>query len=279
MRRVGSPAEVGALVEEARGAGKRIALVPTMGALHAGHVSLLEEGRRRGDVLVLSIFVNPAQFGRSEDLARYPRDLEGDLAKARAAGVDVAFTPEGGAIYPPAFQTFVEVRDLSRPLCGAARPGHFTGVATVVLKLFHIVRPHVAVFGEKDWQQLQVVRRMVTDLALDVEIVGLPTVREADGLAMSSRNAYLSAEQRRRALAIPAGLAAARARFLAGERDAAQLVEAAATPVREQGLRIDYLELRDAETLEERPLADRPTVLAVAAFVGNTRLIDNAVLR
>jgi pantoate--beta-alanine ligase len=170
------------------------------------------------------------------------------------------------------------VRDLSAPLCGARRPGHFTGVATVVLKLFHTVLPHVAVFGQKDWQQLQVVRRMVADLDLDVEIVGLPTVREADGLAMSSRNVYLSPDDRRRALAIPAGLGAARERFERGERQASALIEAAAAPIRDAGLRIDYVELRDAETLGEVADATRSVVLAVAAFAGSTRLIDNAVL-
>ena len=278
MRVLRGPAEVRPRMEEERAAGKRIAFVPTMGALHAGHVSLLEEGRRRGDVLVLSIFVNPAQFSPGEDLARYPRDLEGDLARARATGVDVAFVPEVEAIYPSSFQTFVEVRDVSRPLCGATRPGHFTGVTTVVLKLLHIVRPQVAIFGEKDWQQLQVVRRMVLDLDVDVEIVGLPTVREPDGLAMSSRNAYLSAEDRRRALAIPAGLAAARELFLTGERDAGRLIETATAPIREQGLRIDYVELRDPETLVVLPRADRPALLAIAAFAGATRLIDNVVL-
>jgi pantoate--beta-alanine ligase len=279
MRVVSALAEMRALAERTRAAGRRIAFVPTMGFLHAGHVSLLSEGRRRGDLLVLSIFVNPTQFGENEDLARYPRDLEADLEKARASAVDVAYVPEAAAVYPPGFQTFVEVRELARPLCGARRPGHFTGVATVVLKLFQTILPHVAVFGEKDWQQLQVVRRMVADLDLGVEIVGMPTVREADGLAMSSRNAYLSPDERRAALAIPRGLMAARERFDARERDAARLVDAAAAPMREAGLRVDYLELRDAGTLEELARADRPAVLAVAAFSGTTRLIDNVVLR
>jgi pantoate--beta-alanine ligase len=224
------------------------------------------------------------QFGPTEDLARYPRDLDGDLAKARAAGVDIAYVPDASAVYPTGFQTVVEVRELSKSLCGARRPGHFAGVATVVLKLLHTVRPHVAVFGQKDWQQLQVVRRLVVDLDLDVEIVGLPTVREADGLAMSSRNAYLSPDERRRALAIPAGLAAARERFATGEREAAALVDTVSAALREAGLRIDYVEVRDAETLaaleriEGAERADRPVVLAVAVFAGATRLIDNIVL-
>jgi len=279
MRLVSDPGEMRALAGEARGASRRIAFVPTMGFLHEGHVALLREGRGRGDLLVLSIFVNPKQFAPNEDLACYPRDLEGDLDKARAAGVDVAFVPEPSAVYPAGFQTFVEVRDLQQPLCGARRPGHFAGVATVVLKLFHIVRPHLAVFGEKDWQQLQVVRRMVRDLEADVEIVGVPTVREADGLAMSSRNATLSPEDRARAVAIPRGLETAQALFAAGEHAASRLVEAAVRPLHAAGLRVDYLELRDAETLEEVTHADRPVVIAVAAFVGSTRLIDNVVLR
>jgi pantoate--beta-alanine ligase len=265
---------------EWRRAGKRIAFVPTMGYLHQGHVSLLEAARTRGDVLVLSIFVNPTQFGPREDLSRYPRDLDGDLARARAAGVDVAFVPEPGSMYPPGYQTFVEVRELAQPLCGASRPGHFAGVATVVVKLFHLVQPHVALFGEKDFQQLQLIKRMVRDLDLPVDVVGLPIVREPDGLALSSRNAYLSADERVRALALQRGLCAARTLFQGGERDPARLVGAAravldGTP----GVRLDYLELRDAETLAqvEGPVT-RGSVLAVAAFVGTTRLIDNLQL-
>src|SRR3954468_23647728 len=212
--------------ESWRAAGKRIAFVPTMGYLHAGHVSLLDEGRRRGDRLVLSIFVNPTQFGPSEDLARYPRDLPGDLAKAAGAGTDVAYVPEARDVYPPGYQTYVEVRELEKGLCGDLRPGHFVGVATVVCKLFNVVRPHVALFGEKDYQQLAVIRRMARDLDMGVEVAGLPIVREPDGLAMSSRNAYLSPEERQRALALSRGLFAARARVEAGERDGAAVVAA-----------------------------------------------------
>ena len=189
--------------EAARGQGERIALVPTMGALHAGHLSLLAEGRRRAHRVVLSIFVNPMQFGPQEDLAKYPRDLPGDLTRAASMGCDVAFVPEAASMYGPSFQTAIDVREVSRGLCGECRPGHFVGVATVVCKLFNIVRPHVALFGEKDFQQLAVIRRMGADLNLPVEIVGLPTVREPDGLALSSRNAYLSVADRQRALLQP----------------------------------------------------------------------------
>src|SRR5215468_1920998 len=262
--------------EELRRDGRRIALVPTMGYLHAGHVALLEAGRRRSDALVLSIFVNPIQFGPSEDLARYPRDLEGDLAKARAAAVDWAFMPDDHAMYPSPPLTRVHVDRLTDGLCGPRRPGHFDGVATVVSKLFHLVQPHVAIFGEKDFQQLAVVRRMVRDLDFGIEIVGVPTVREPDGLAMSSRNAYLSADERKDALSLSRGLAAAEARFRAGERDAAQLIEAARG---ELAGRVDYVELRDAESLELVPTVERPVVLALAVFIGKTRLIDNRVFQ
>ena len=205
-----TPAEMTAWSEGARARGERIAFVPTMGALHEGHVSLLREGRRRGDKLALSIFVNPTQFAPTEDLARYPRDLPGDLAKASSADTDVAYCPEPADVYPPGFQTYVQVREVELGLDGGSRPGHFVGVATVVCKLFNVVRPHVALFGEKDFQQLAVVRRMVSDLDMGVEIVGMPIVREPDGLAMSSRNAYLSPDERQRALALSRGLNAAR---------------------------------------------------------------------
>ncbi len=275
-----TPAEMRARSDAWRAAGKRIAFVPTMGYLHQGHVSLLEEGRRCGDVLVLSIFVNPTQFGPKEDLSRYPRDLDGDLAKAERAGVDVAYVPDAAAMYPTGYQTFVEVEELQKGLCGASRPGHFRGVATVVLKLFHAVQPHVALFGRKDYQQLQVLARMARDLDLGVEVVGLPIVREPDGLAMSSRNAYLSPDERLRALARSRALLAARVTFDEGEREAARLVDCArATLHLTPGVRLDYLELRDAETLAElHGRVTRPAVMALAAFIGTTRLIDNQLL-
>ena len=277
---VKTPAEMRARAAAWRAAGKRIAFVPTMGYLHQGHVSLLEEGRRRGDVLVLSIFVNPTQFGPKEDLSRYPRDLDGDLAKAARAGVDVAYVPDAPAMYPTGYQTFVEVEDLQKGLCGASRPGHFRGVATVVLKLFHAVQPHVALFGRKDYQQLQLLSRMARDLDLGIEVVGLPIVREPDGLAMSSRNAYLSADERQRALSLSRALGAARGAFDEGERDAARLVDRARSTLQgTPGVRVDYLELRDAESLAELVgRVTRPAVMALAAFVGATRLIDNQLL-
>jgi pantoate--beta-alanine ligase len=277
-----SPSEMRARAEAWRAAGKRIAFVPTMGYLHRGHVSLLEAGRERGDQLVLSIFVNPTQFGPSEDLSRYPRDLDGDLDKARGAGVDVAYVPEPAAMYPEGYQTFVEVSELQEGMCGASRPGHFRGVATVVLKLFNAVQPHVALFGMKDYQQLQLIRRMARDLDLGVEVVGLPIVREEDGLALSSRNAYLSPDERLRALALSRALQVAREAFETRRpsRTAAHFVDIVRQTVHmTEGVRIDYVELRDAETLA--PIdgkITRPAVLAIAAFVGNTRLIDNQLL-
>jgi pantoate--beta-alanine ligase len=275
-----TPAAMRARSSAWRQAGRRIAFVPTMGYLHQGHVSLLDEGRRRGDVLVLSIFVNPTQFGPKEDLSRYPRDLDGDLAKAERAGVDVAYVPAAAAMYPAGYQTFVDVERLREGLCGASRPGHFRGVATVVLKLFNAVQPTVALFGAKDYQQLQVIRRMARDLDLDVEVVGMPIVREPDGLAMSSRNAYLSADERQRALALSRALGRARAAFAGGERDSAALTAQARQVLDEAGgIRLDYLELRDGESLDVlEGRIERPALLAVAAFVGNTRLIDNQLL-
>ncbi len=265
--------------EAARARGLRIAFVPTMGALHAGHVALLEAGRQRGDRLVLSIFVNPTQFGPKEDLASYPRDLDSDLAKAGVVGVDVAFVPEPATMYPAGFQTYVQVRDIEQGLCGDRRPGHFVGVATVVLKLFNIVRPQVALFGEKDFQQLAVIRRMVRDLDLPIEVAGHPTVRAPDGLALSSRNAYLSLADRARAPALGQALLAARDRCLAGEVRAAVLIDAATLHLASAVDRVDYIEIRDSDTLAPVDVVDRPAVMLAAAFLGRTRLIDNVRLR
>jgi pantoate--beta-alanine ligase len=273
------PKAMRARVEDLRRDGRKIAVVPTMGALHEGHLTLLRAARERADIVVLTIFVNPTQFGPNEDLARYPRDEAGDIAKARTCGIDLAFCPEASAMYPAGAQTFVEVRELQKPLCGASRPGHFAGVATIVSKLFHITNPHIAVFGEKDYQQLAILRRMNRDLDFGIEIVGVPIVREPDGLALSSRNAYLSAEQRQLALSLSKGLAAADAAFKAGERDAAKLVATARAQLEAApGVRIDYLELRDADELSEISRVEKRAVMAVAAFVGTTRLIDNRVL-
>jgi len=274
-----TPAAMRARAEDLRRDGRRIAVVPTMGALHDGHLSLLREARGRADIVIVTIFVNPTQFGPNEDLARYPRDEAGDLAKARTCGVDLAFCPDAAAMYPAGAQTFIEVRELQKPLCGASRPGHFAGVATVVAKLFHATLPHVAVFGQKDYQQLAIIRRMVRDLDFDIEIVGAPIVREPDGLALSSRNAYLSPDERRGALALSRGLAAAEAAVHAGERSAAALVAAARAPIEAEPLaRIDYVELRDAAELVPLERLERPGVLAMAVFYGKTRLIDNRVL-
>jgi pantoate--beta-alanine ligase len=272
------PAAMRSRVEDLRRDGLRVAVVPTMGYLHEGHLSLLRAARANADVVILTIFVNPTQFGPNEDLSRYPRDEAGDLAKARPCGLDLAFCPEASAMYPAGAQTFVEVRELQKPLCGASRPGHFAGVATIVAKLFNVTRPHVAFFGEKDFQQLAVIRRMVRDLDFGIEIVGMPIVREADGLAMSSRNVYLSPEERAKALSLSQGLDAASALFAQGERSAAALLAAARAPI-EAAARIDYVELRDADELTEIETVERRAVLAIAAFVGKTRLIDNRVLK
>jgi pantoate--beta-alanine ligase len=276
---VRDPAQLRARTEDLRRDGRKIALVPTMGALHEGHLSLLRAARARADIVILTIFVNPTQFGPNEDLAKYPRDEAGDIAKARTCEIDLAFCPGASVMYPPGAQTFIEVRELQKPMFGARRPSHFAGVATIVSKLFNITKPHLAVFGEKDFQQLAIIRRMVRDLDFGIEIVGVPIVREADGLALSSRNAYLSPEQRRAALSISQGLAAAEAAFNAGERDAAALLAAARGPIEAQPImRIDYIELRDADELTELTTVQRRAVLAIAAFAGTTRLIDNRVL-
>jgi pantoate--beta-alanine ligase len=291
--------------------GRRIAVVPTMGALHEGHLELVRFARARADIVVLTIFVNPTQFGPNEDLSRYPRDEVGDLAKA-APWIDLAFCPDASAMYPTSgasfpsllthtsgasfpslltqtsgasfpsllTQTVVEVRELAKPLCGASRPGHFAGVATVVTKLFHATLPHLAVFGEKDFQQLAIIRRMTRDLDFGIEIASVPIVRERDGLAMSSRNAYLTVEQRSAALCLSRALAAAEGAVARGERIGAAIERAARAVLEAEPLaRIDYCELRDAEELTPVERLERPAVLALAVFVGNTRLIDNRVLR
>jgi pantoate--beta-alanine ligase len=261
-----------------RTSGLRVGFVPTMGFLHAGHRALIDESVARCDITVVSIFVNPTQFGPNEDLDRYPRALEQDHELCRTAGVNMIFMPDAGEIYPPGFQTTVEPGAVADPLCGAVRPGHFRGVATVVAKLFNIVQPDVAFFGQKDFQQCAVIRQMVRDLNLPVEIVTVPTVREPDGLAMSSRNSYLNANDRERARCLSQGLLAAQASYEEGERDGQRLLEIARAHMTEvDGLQ--YLEVRDANTLEpiEGPV-ERSAALCVAAYVGTTRLIDNVLL-
>src|SRR5438094_210078 len=250
--------------------------IPTMGALHEGHVALIAEARRRARRVVVSIFVNPIQFDRRDDFARYPRTLEDDAARCAAAGVDVIFAPSPGAMYPEGFQTAVDVAALTEPLCGKVRPGHFRGVTTVVTKLFHAVRPHLAVFGEKDWQQLAVVRRMTADLDFGIEIVGVPTVREADGLALSSRNRRLGPEDREAARCVPRALDAAAEMVATGETRPAMIVARARMEIAaEPRAQLEYAELRDPETLEEVEEATAPALLGVAVWVGGVRLIEH----
>ena len=259
--------------------GKTISFVPTMGFLHQGHASLLREGRAQGDLLVLSIFVNPTQFGVGEDFASYPRDLRRDSEIAAENGVDIIFAPTAGEMYPQGYQTYVNVEEVSLPLCGASRPGHFRGVTTVVAKLFNIVKPTVAFFGEKDFQQLQVISRMVRDLNMDVRIVGMPTIREDDGLAKSSRNSYLSPEERRAALCLSRSLAAVSDLYRSGEKAVERLrAELLAILDSEPLARIDYAEFRDGDSLEEVRQADDRTVVALAVRIGTTRLIDNTMI-
>jgi len=262
-----------------RDAGKRVGLVPTMGALHRGHLSLIERARAECGAVAVSIYVNPLQFGPSEDYRAYPRDREKDAALADSAGCDLLFVPPDGEIHPPGHRTFVEVQGMQDVLCGRSRPGHFRGVATVVAKLFTIVRPDVAFFGEKDAQQVRIIRRLERDLHLGVEIVSCPIVREADGLALSSRNAYLKDAERRAAPVLHRALSAAADRARTGETDAARLVALLRdTIVSEPLARLDYAEAVDGETLEPVTAAGPGTLLAVAAWFGRARLIDNITL-
>ncbi len=263
-----------------RRAGERIAFVPTMGNLHAGHMALVTRARELAARVVVSIFVNPLQFDRADDLARYPRTLADDEARLRAAGVDALYLPDEATMYPQgrAGQTRVHVPVLSELLCGASRPGHFDGVATVVCKLFHQVRPDLALFGEKDWQQLVIIRKMVADLDLPVEIVGVPTVREADGLAMSSRNGYLNASERPRAAAIHRALRQGADWLRAGERDYEGIAARLARQIEAAGLRVDYLEIRRPD-LGVASRDDRDWVILAAAWLGKARLIDNLRVR
>ncbi len=259
--------------------GRTIAFVPTMGFLHDGHLSLMREAKRRADVLVVSIFVNPTQFGPNEDFDSYPRDMGRDVALSRETGVDILFTPDRGAMYGDGHEAYVRLEKLPNHLCGLSRPVFFTGVATVVTKLFNVVDPHLAVFGEKDFQQLQIIRRMVRDLDFDIEIVAGETVREPDGLAMSSRNAYLAPEQRPAALSLYHSLTMAADMVRSGLTDAGRIRDAAAERIGSfPGTEIDYISVFDPETLEEVDRVDRPVRMALAVKVGSTRLIDNMAL-
>ncbi len=255
--------------------GRSIALVPTMGALHAGHMALVREGRRRADALVASLFVNPAQFGPNEDLGTYPRQEAADAEMLEAEGCDILWAPDVATMYPDGHSTTVAVAGISDGLDGGARPGHFQGVATIVVKLFNQVQPDVALFGEKDYQQLAVIRRMVADLDLPVEIVGVPTQRDADGLALSSRNAYLTPDERRAARALPRALLEAAQAIRDGGGVAEAIGEARAKLSAAGFDPIDYVELRDAATLEPVTALGRPARILAAARMGRTRLIDN----
>jgi pantoate--beta-alanine ligase len=273
-----SKADVGRRIAEVRAGGRRVVLVPTMGYLHAGHLSLVRIAREAGDFVVMSIFVNPLQFGAGEDLDRYPRDLERDLELAREGGVDLVFAPESREMYPHGepWVRVVPTKGADR-LCGSTRPGHFEGVLTVVSKLFGIVRPDSAVFGQKDWQQLALIRRMVFDLEMGIEILAGPIVREADGLALSSRNVYLSAGERQRALSLSRGLAACHDLYEQGERNA----DAYRTTLQEvggAGVELEYAEVIHPDSMDRVERVERGCVCAIAARVGRTRLIDNLIL-
>ncbi len=273
--------EVRNILDNARAEGKTIGLVPTMGALHEGHLTLVDETKRRADFVVATIFVNPTQFGPGEDLDKYPKDSDGDLEKLANRGVNLVFTPDKQVIYPSGFLTAVAVKGLTEKLCGADRPTHFAGVTTVVSKLFNIMGPCVAVFGRKDYQQLQVIKRMAADLNMPVEVVGVPTLREEDGLAMSSRNRYLSPEERVRGRAISQGLTAAHKLFNEGIRNVGQLRKTVLLPVEAAADSVDYVSAADPDILETIPddvEAGERLLIAVAAKIGTTRLIDNTVL-
>ena len=278
MKVITTVAEMAKLSREAK---RPLGLVPTMGYLHRGHLSLVDYARKENQTLVVSVFVNPTQFGPQEDLAAYPRDMERDMALLEERGTDVVFAPPVEEMYPPGYDTWVEVDRLARRLEGEARPGHFRGVATVVAKLFNIVRPDRAYFGQKDGQQAAVIGRMASDLNMGVQVVVLPTVREPDGLAMSSRNIYLTPEQRKAAPSLYRALSRVRELWQGGERDAERLRREARAMLEAEPLveAIDYVSVADAETLEELDTVDRPAMVSLAARMGRARLIDNVVLR
>jgi pantoate--beta-alanine ligase len=272
--------EMKEIASQTRVAGKTIAFVPTMGFFHEGHLSLMREGRRQGDLLVVSLFVNPTQFSPNEDFKSYPRDFERDRKMAEGVGVDILFTPEVIEMYPPDHQTIVRVEKVTQNLCGRSRPIHFQGVTTVVMMLFEIVTPHVAIFGEKDYQQLITVQQMARDLHMNVKVVGMPTVREADGLAMSSRNTYLLPEERKAALSLHRSLQKANELLQKGERKADRILHEVKGILQSEPLvRIDYVQVCDAYTLQDVERINGDVVVALAAYLGKTRLIDNLVFR
>ena len=265
---------------KARQEGKTIAFVPTMGFFHEGHLNLMREGRKRCDLVIVSLFVNPTQFGPSEDFQKYPRNFERDRKMAEEVGVDLFFAPLSKEMYPPDHQTVVLVEKVTRGLCGRSRPTHFQGVATVVTMLFNIVMPHIAIFGEKDFQQLATIRQMVKDLHMDVEIIGMPTVREADGLAMSSRNIYLRPEERQAALSLHRSLKRGEQLLQKGERKAEKILEEMEGIVLSEPLvKIDYVQVCNPTTLEDLIEIEGDVVIALAAYVGKTRLIDNLIYK
>ncbi|MBQ2263824.1 MAG: pantoate--beta-alanine ligase [Oscillospiraceae bacterium] len=279
MKIVETIAEVRAQVKQWRQEGLTVGFVPTMGYLHEGHLSLIERARRENDRVAVSIFVNPTQFGPNEDLASYPRDLEHDAALCEGVGTDLIFHPEPAEMYPEGFCSYVDMDVLTQELCGLSRPVHFRGVCTVVSKLFHIVQPDRAYFGEKDAQQLAVIKRMVQDLNMDLEVIGCPIVREEDGLAKSSRNTYLSPEERRAALVLSRSIAEGRKLAESGETDAEKLVQAMRAVIAEEPLaRIDYVKVVDLLTMQQISRLDRPFLAAMAVYIGKTRLIDNFMM-
>lgn len=278
MQTVHTIAELRQQVRDWRQAGLKVAFVPTMGNLHAGHISLVETARRHADKVVASIFVNPTQFGPSEDFDSYPRTLDADSAKLAAGHCDLLFAPSIDEMYPEKNRTWVDVDDLGDYLCGASRPGHFRGVTTVVSKLFNIVQPDVACFGEKDFQQLAIIRRMSQDLFFPIEIIAVATARESNGLAMSSRNGYLSAAQKEQAAELYAVLQQLKSQIEAGERDYPELVKVSTKKLTQAGFSVDYLSINSASTLAPATLTDQQLVVAVAAKLGTTRLIDNISL-
>jgi len=272
--------EMQGLAESLRKQGKKIAFVPTMGYLHEGHLSLMRYGREIGDVLVTSIYVNPAQFAPGEDFEEYPRDFERDVRLSEEVGVDIIFTTTDEQMYPERYQTYVEVKEVTKNLCGRSRPVFFRGVATVVTKLFNIVKPHVAIFGEKDYQQLITIQRMVSDLNYDIEITGRPIVREPDGLAMSSRNAYLSVDERKSALSLSRSLKIAQEMVQAGETSSSKIIERVCHEITsEPYTKIDYVQICHPQTLVDVDDISGGGVLALAVWVGKTRLIDNCMLK
>lgn len=279
MRIIRTVKEMQAASEGFRREGKKIALVPTMGYLHEGHLALVRKAREVADVAVVSIFVNPIQFGPNEDLARYPRDFERDRAALEREQTDLIFFPDAAEMYPEGYSTYIEVKELADHLCGLTRTGHFAGVATVVAKLFNAAKPHYAIFGQKDFQQLRIIERMVRDLNMDIDVIGFPTVREADGLAMSSRNTYLSAAERKEALLIPEAIERVQAIFARGERSAEVLKREALKVLGSTGgTEVEYVNICDAETLCDLDRVNARALIAIAARVGKTRLIDNSIL-